>query len=145
VEKLNYSVSIDAPREKVWRVLLDDETYKIWTSEFAEGSYAVTDWREGSKALFLAPDGNGMVSRIVRHVPNEILSIEHLGLVKNGVEDTTSDDVKKWAGAHENYVLRVNEGISELSIEMDVGDDEKQSFQEIWPKALAKVKELAEG
>lgn len=144
MEKINYSVTITAAGEKVWRVLLDDATYRIWTEEFAQGSYAVTDWEEGSKVLFLTPGGNGMVSRIAKHVPTEFLSIEHLGIVTEGVEETESEDVKKWQGARENYTLRENEGISELSVEMDVAQEEKQMFQEIWPRALAKVKELAE-
>ena len=127
MEKLRYSITVKAPREKVWKVLFDDETYRIWTSEFAEGSYAVTDWAEGSKALFLTPSGEGMVARIARHVPNEFLSIEHLGVVKDGVEDRESDEVKKWAGALENYLLRETDGGSELSVEMDVAGDEKQS------------------
>ncbi len=145
VEKIHFSVTINASGEKVWRVLLDDETYRIWTSEFAEGSYVVTDWKEGSKALFLTPDGNGMVSRIAEHVPSRFLSIEHLGIVKEGVEDTESDEVKQWAGARENYLLREGNGVSELSIDVEVNNDEKQTFEEIWPKALARVKELAEG
>jgi hypothetical protein len=111
---------------------------------FQEGSYAVTDWKPGSKALFLAPDGSGMVSRIAEHRPNEFLSIEHLGAVKNGVEDTTSADVKEWAGARENYTLRDSSGGATLTIEMDTVDSYKQFFEETWPKALAALKELSE-
>src|SRR5512133_1975759 len=104
-QKLTFSTTIDAPREEIWRVLLDDATYREWTSVFAEGSYAVTDWKEGSKALFLSPGGDGMVSRIAVHRPNEFLSIEHLGVVKNGVEDTDAAAAQGWTGAHENYTL----------------------------------------
>jgi hypothetical protein len=68
------------------------------SGDVSKGSYAVTDWNVGSKALFLSPQGEGMVSRIVAHRPNEFLSIEHLGIVKNGVEDTKSEAVKAWAG-----------------------------------------------
>ncbi len=98
MEKLNFSIKIKAPREKVWSTLLDDKTYRIWTSVFAEGSHAVTDWKEGNKALFLDGKGQGMVSTIAKNIPNEFLSIRHLGMVKDGVEDTESDEVKAWAG-----------------------------------------------
>ena len=125
--KLKYSTSINAPKEIVWRTMLEDETYRKWTSAFQEGSYAVTDWKPGSKALFLAPDGSGMVSRIAEHRPNEFLSLEHQGIVKNGVEDTTSAEVKKWAGARENYTLREDAGRVTLTIEMDTADDHKKS------------------
>lgn len=124
--------------------MLEDATYRQWTSVFHEGSYADTDWKEGSKALFLAPEGDGMVSRIAVHRPGEYLSIEHLGFVKKGVEDTQSDEVKGWAGAHENYTLRETGGASTLIVEMDVTDEYRKYFEDTWPKALAKLKEIAE-
>ena len=124
--------------------MLDDATYRQWTSVFSEGSYAVTDWKEGSKALFLTPEGDGMVSRIAAHRPNEFLSIRHLGAVKNGVEETESEASKTWAGALENYTLRDVGGSSTLTVEMDVTNEYEKYFEETWPKALAKLKEVAE-
>jgi uncharacterized protein YndB with AHSA1/START domain len=142
--RLTFSTTITAPKEVVWRTMLDDETYRKWTSAFQEGSYAVTDWRPGSKALFLAPDGSGMVSRVAEHRPNEFLSLEHLGIVKDGVEDVKSAEVKQWAGARENYTLREDGGHITLTIEMDTADDHKEYFEDTWPKALAALKELSE-
>jgi uncharacterized protein YndB with AHSA1/START domain len=142
--RLTFSTTIHAPKELVWRTMLDDATYRKWTSAFQEGSYAVTDWKTGSKALFLAPDGRGMVSRVAEHRPNEFLSLEHLGVVKDGVEDTGSAEVKQWAGARENYTLRENAGRVTLTIEMDTVDADKQYFEDSWPKALAALKDLSE-
>jgi hypothetical protein len=116
----------------------------VWTAVFAEGSRAETDWQEGSKTLFVDGNNNGMVSTIVRNVPNEFLSIKHLGEIKDGVEDLDSGKVKEWAGALENYTLKVTEGKTELIVEMDMNDEFKEYFQNTWPKALEKVKELAE-
>jgi uncharacterized protein YndB with AHSA1/START domain len=144
LSRLSYSTTIDAPKEVVWRTMLEDETYRKWTSVFHEGSYAVTDWKEGSKALFLGPDGSGMVSRVAEHRPNEFLSLEHQGMVKDGIEDTSSADVRAWAGARENYTLREDEGRSTLTVDMDTSDDHKKYFEETWPKALAALKELSE-
>jgi hypothetical protein len=144
MQKLTFSATIRAPKEKVWRAMLEDSTYRQWTSAFQEGSYAVTDWSVGSKALFLSPQGEGMVSRIAAHRPNEFLSIEHLGLVKDSVEDTSSEQVKAWAGAHENYTINEVNGTSTLRIDMDVADDYRKYFEETWPRALAKLKDLAE-
>jgi hypothetical protein len=142
--RLTFSTTINAPKELVWRTMLDDETYRTWTSAFQEGSYAVTDWKRGSKALFMAPDGNGMVSRIAEHRPSEFLSLEHLGLVKNGVEDLQSPEVKQWAGARENYTLGEHAGQVTLTIEMDTADDYRKYFEGAWPKALAVLKDLSE-
>jgi uncharacterized membrane protein len=144
MQKITYSSTMNAPRDKIWKVMLEDATYRQWTSAFQEGSYAVTDWKEGSKALFLTPEGNGMVSRIVAHRPNEFLSIAHLGTVKSGVEDTASEEGKAWAGAHETYTLRDVGGVSMLTVEMDVTDEYRKYFDETWPKALSKLKALAE-
>ncbi|HEX2442557.1 MAG TPA: SRPBCC domain-containing protein [Vicinamibacterales bacterium] len=142
--RLTFSTTINAPKELVWRTMLQDETYRKWTSAFAEGSYAVTDWKPGSKALFLGPDGTGMVSRIAEHRPNQYLSIEHLGIAKDGTEDTKSAEVKEWAGARENYILRENGDRVTLAIEMDTADGYKKFFEEKWPQALAALKELSE-
>jgi len=43
MERINFSISIDAPKEKVWNVLWNDSSYRKWTSVFAEGSSVVTD------------------------------------------------------------------------------------------------------
>jgi len=142
--RLTFSTTIDAPKELVRRTMLEDETYRQWTSAFQEGSYAVTDWRPGNKALFMAPDGSGMVSRIAEHRPNECLSLEHAGMVRRGVEDTGSAEVKTWAGARENDTLREHGSAVTLSVDMDTTDDYKQYFETIWPKALAALKALAE-
>lgn len=144
MRRLTFSATINALAERVWRTLLEDATYREWTSEFHEGSYAVTDWKEGSKALFLGPEGDGMVSRIRVHKPNEFLEIEHLGEVRKGVEDRESEAAKQWAGGRESYTLRKTEGGVELTVETDTTDQYKTYFEETWPKALARLKRICE-
>lgn len=144
MEKQQYTVEISAPRETVWNTLWNDETYRQWTAPFSEGSHAQTDWQKGSKVLFLGSDNAGMVSMIAENIPNEFMSIKHLGIVKDGIEDTESDAVKQWAGAHENYRLHAVDSGTELVIEMDTNDEFREYFAETWPKALSKIKELSE-
>ena len=144
MQKINFSTKINATKEKVWKILWDDETYRKWTSVFTPGSYAESDWKEGSKILFLDGNGSGMVSKIETNRPNEFMSFKHLGEVKNGVEDTESDKVKGWAGAHENYTLKQVNGITELSVDIDMNDEYKEMFMKIFPKALEQVKILSE-
>lgn len=146
---MDFNIEINATREKVWDVLFGEKTYPIWTTAFSEGSNVKTDWQKGSKALFIDASNRGMVSKIADNVPNEFMSIEHLGMYDNGVEDYESEHVKSWAGAKENYTLTDENGITNLHIfmEMDESDANKQMiemFADMWPKALAKVKELAE-
>lgn len=145
MEKLNFSTSINARREKVWNVLWDDNSYREWTSAFTEGSYAETEnWKEGSKVLFLSPDGGGMVSTVASNKKNEFMSFKHLGVVKNGVEDTESESVKGWAGAMENYRLIDEGGKTKLVVDMDITDEFKDYFVKTLPVALEKVKGLSE-
>ena len=148
MEKLNFSVVIDAPKEKVWNTMLDDETYRIWTEAFCKGSHYVGDWNEGSRILFLAPGENGemsgMVSRIRESRPHEYVSIEHIGCIQDGKENTSSEEVKNWAGALENYTLRDLGGRTEVLVEMDTNDEYREMFEDTWPKALNKLKETAE-
>ena len=129
MEKMNFSATINAPREKVWKVLWDDTSYRNWTSAFMEGSYAETDnWKEGTKVLFLDPRRNGMVSRVAANKPNKFMSFEHLGEVKNGIEDTESEKVKGWAGAKENYTLTDENGKTKLMVDIDSTDEFKDYF-----------------
>lgn len=148
MEKIHFSINIHAPKEKVWDVMLDEESYKKWTDVFMAGSYYEGDWSEGSKILFLAPDESGkmggMVSRIKENRKYEYVSIEHLGMVQNGIEDTSSDDVKKWAGALENYTFKENNGTTEVLVDLDSNEEYKEMFEEMWQKALLKLKKLAE-
>ncbi|MGX5819348.1 SRPBCC domain-containing protein [Chitinophaga lutea] len=142
--KQHFHISIDAPREKVWDVLFGVETYPQWTSAFHEGSRVETDWKKGSKALFLDDKNSGMVARIKESDEPSFLSIEHLGMYENGVEDLDSPAVKAWAGALENYTLKTVDGKTELHIDMDIAPNYAEMFGEMWPRALAKVKSIAE-
>lgn len=144
MEKQKFKIAINAPREKVWNTLWGKSSYPAWTAAFSEGSHVETDWKKGSKALFLDGKNEGMVATIADNKPNEFMSIKHLGMVRNGVEDYESEEIKQWSGALENYTLKTVNGKTELTIDMDVTDDHKDYFKKTWPVALEKLKEMAE-
>lgn len=147
MEKINFSVNISATKEKVWNTLWDDATYRQWTSVFSPSSYAVTDnWRAGTKVLFLDSGGSGMVSEVVENRQYDYMSFKHLGEVKNGVEDTTSDKVKEWNGVTENYTLTETGGNTNVLVEIEgrITKEFKDFFANTFPKALDKLKMLAE-
>lgn len=131
--------------------MLEDTTYRQWTVPFNPGSYYEGNWEEGSEIKFLGCDehGNpqvgGMYSRIKENKLHEFISIEHLGIIKeDGTIDTTSDEVKKWTPAFENYTFEESEGGTKLSVDIDLNDEYKTMFEGMWPKALKILKELAE-
>ena len=145
MEQQEFTETINASSEKLWKVLWDDKTYPLWTAIFSEGSYAKTDWKEGSKVLFLTPDGRGMVSKIKQKMPNKYMLFEHLGVVKNNIENLESKEAKEWAGATETYMLEsVDSDKTHLTVKMDVVEEYKNFFLDTWPKAMDKIKELAE-
>ena len=145
MHKLHFSIVINKQKEHVWNTMLDIDTYRLWAEVFAPGSNYVGDWSQGSKMLFRASDEmSGMVSRIKENKPYQYLSIEHIGIVQDGKEDTSSKAAKEWAGALENYTFKETDGTTEVLVDMDTDDEYKEMFQETWPKALLKLKELAE-
>lgn len=149
MQKMHLSTQINAPKETVWHKMLDLDSYKDWTAAFNPGSYYKGDWSQGSKMLFLGPDPEtgeegGMVSRVAENREYTFMSIEHRGIIKNGIEDTTSEEARKWSPAFENYTFTEKDGGTELTIDMDVEDEYMQMFTDMWEKALVKLKEICE-
>ena len=147
MQKLHTSIFINAPREKVWDTMLSKDTYSEWTKAFNPGSRFEGNWEQGSKILFLGPGENGeggMVSRIAESRKPEFVSVEHLGIVANGVEDTTSEEAKKWSPAFENYTFNEKDGGTELIVDMDIEEENKPMFEEMWVNALKLLKEISE-
>lgn len=144
MEKIQFSVKISAPKEKVWKTLWEDTTYRKWTAVFSEGSCAKSDWKEGSKIHFVNENNDGMFSLIDKRVDNEIMNFKHLGMLKNGVELPEDEMTKSWSGSMENYTLIETEKGTQLTVEIDVVTEYKEYFSEKFPLALEKVKELSE-
>ncbi len=147
-ERMFFEILIKESPEKIYQTMLNDKTYRDWTSIFSEGSYYKGSWEKGSKILFLGPGKNGemgMVSRIEENIPAKFVSIKHLGLVENGVEITSGPSVVGWAGAFENYIFEVEDGSTLLKIELDSNEEFKGYFETTWPQALERLKLLCEG
>jgi hypothetical protein len=142
--KLKFTATIKSPASKVWNILWEDKTYREWTRVFSEGSYAQSDWNEGSRILFLSPEGDGMFSSIDRKIPNEFMSFKHLGVIKDGKEQAADAETESWSGSMENYTLKDQNGETELTVEIDVTDSHEPYFRETFPKALEKLKSIAE-
>jgi hypothetical protein len=144
MEKTEFTIIIDASKEKVWDILWNPATYPEWTSPFGSGSWMETNWQKGDKVRFLSPEGEGIVSVISETIPCEFMAFEQKGFVKDGVEDYTSDLSKKWEGSLEYYRLTSFADQTELVVDIDVALSHKDYFLATWPKALLRVKELAE-
>ncbi len=152
MKKLHYNTTIQAPASKVFDIMLgitNKATYEAWTAPFNPTSSYEGSWEKGSKIHFLGIDENGekggMVSRIAENIPHQFVSIQHYGLLKGNQEITTGPDVEKWANGMENYTFEENNGATTLLVELDASDDFESYMNEMYPKALVKLKEMCEG
>ncbi len=148
MKTLQFETTIKAPVEKVYRSMLDNETFKQWTSEFNPTSKYEGSWEKGSKILFLGEEENGktsgMVSRIKENRSNDFVSIEHLGIVENGKEITEGEKVEAFAGALEEYTFIPKGGSTTVEVRIDTAPEWESYFKSTWPKALAKLRDIVE-
>ena len=86
----------------------------------------------------------GMVAVIAENRPYEFISIKHIGMINNGVEDTTSEEATKWTPAYENYTFKEKDGRTEVLVKIDIEEEYHEIFEEMWPQALQRLKELSE-
>lgn len=144
LQKINFEITIQAPKETVWSVLWGDTSYREWTKVFSEGSHAVSNWQEGSNVLFLDGNGSGMFSQIYKCILNEFMGFEHLGIVKDAIEQPLDEKTKVWSGAKEDYSLTEKKGVTHLEVSMDSDKEFENYFKKTFPKALEIVKQLSE-
>ena len=122
-------------------MLWDDASFRDWTSVFADGSYAVSDWNEGSTIQFIDPASrSGMSAVIEKKRPGEFMSFRHEAEIKDGKVQPPA----AWSGAHENYILTANDGGTTLTVDLDAPDEYRQMFEDKFPQALQRVKNLSE-
>lgn len=144
MKQIQFQIEINAPANKVWDALWEDDNYRKWVSVFCDGSYAVSDWKKGSKIHFLAPSGDGMYSSITELVPYEKMYFTHHGEIKNNEEQPITDDTKSWSGAREHYTLIENNGKTKVIVDMDIVESHVDYFEDAFPKGLAILKQIAE-
>lgn len=148
MKKLNYTINIKAKAEKVYSTMITKPTYEKWTAEFNPTSTFEGGWNKGDKIYFIGTgeDGKkgGMVSRIAENIPNQFISIAHLGILDGETEITEGPQVEAWSGALENYTFSEADGVTTVTVETDTGEDYADYFNETWPKALRVLKDLCE-
>src|ERR1700750_1196404 len=121
MKELNYTISIAAPRQKVWDTMLLPETYKIWAGAAWPASHYIGEWKAGAHIRFLGSEDSGTLANITTYQPYEQVSAAHIAvLLPGGVEDRESDMAKTWVGSTESYNLTEADGLTRLSVLMCV-------------------------
>ena len=145
METREYKIEINASAQKVWFCLWDNFHYLNWTSVFGEGTYVITDnWEEGSKVHFLNPEGKGMYSWVTENKPFKKMVFTHVGDVDNYEELPLNEETNKWTGSKEQYELSEKNGVTTVMVTVDLYEKFIDFFDNVFPKGLKRVKEMAE-
>jgi len=151
MKKLQFRKEINATSQKVYETMLglkNKKTYEHWTAAFNPTSTYEGNWEKGSKILFTGVGENGkkggMVSEIEEHKPASFVSIRHYGFLDGDTEITTGEVIEKWAGSHENYSFLESNGITTVTVELDTIEEYQDYFENSYPLALNKLKEISE-
>lgn len=142
MQKQQFSIEIKAPREKVWNTLWEDKTFREWGNIIDEGQYMVGEMKEGNEVQFISSaSGYGVTSLIERLVPNELVSFRQLVDTQDSGE---REREKEWTGGMESYSLAGNDNVTTLKVTIDIPAGLEEIFEDRFPKALERVKFLAE-
>ncbi len=145
MKKLEYTISINAPAEKVWTTMLTHDTYQEWTGVSWPGSLYKGSWKQGENIRFIGANGSGTLATITTCDPYKQITAEHIAvLLEGGVEDKESDMAKGWVGTKESYFFIAVKNSTRLNVEMFINPAWEKMFNDGWPGALAKLKEICE-
>lgn len=141
MKEMKFSLEISATKEKVWDTLWQDETFRQWAGIIDPGTHMVGDLKAGSEVQFISGNGYGVTSLVEKVAPYEFLLFLHQADTK---DDGKRDREKEWTGGKESYLLEERHGSTILTAAFDVPPDQEEYFTATYPKALERVKELAE-
>jgi uncharacterized protein YndB with AHSA1/START domain len=142
MQPLHFTTKIHAPRGNVWHALWDDATFRQWTNVIDEGTYMVGTLEEGAQVQFISgSSGYGVTSLVKDFVPYELISFLH---EVDTMETGTANREDEWTGGEERYILTEENGVTTLSVTVDVPEELVEMMQERYPQAFAVVRELAE-
>jgi uncharacterized protein YndB with AHSA1/START domain len=132
------TITIEAPRDEVWRALTEPEQIKRWFF----GVDTETDWREGSPIVHRGEyEGKPYVDKgtIVRFEPGRQLVHTHWSSVSG-----TSDRPENYQEV--TWSLRGGDGTTDLTVsEVNLPSEEaKKVSEQGWQAALGSLRDLLE-
>ena len=141
MKEMQFSLEIHAPREKVWDTLWQDETFREWAGIIDPGTHMVGDLQVGNEVQYISGNGYGVTSLVEKLTKNEFLLLRHSADTQ---EEGKREREKEWTGGTESYRLAEKDGTTTLTVVFDVPPQLQEYFKVNYPKALARVKVLAE-
>ena len=146
METLEFKIDVNANKEKVWDTMLQLETYEQWVGVSWPGSTYQGEWKQGQHLKFVSKDqGGGTMAKLLEFRPYEYVHAEHVAMLNpDNSEDRDSDMAKGWIGTTETYAFNEKNGKTEVKVQIKTAPAWADMFNEGWPNALAKLKELCE-
>lgn len=142
MKELQFSIEIHTTKERVWDTLWQDATFRDWASIIDPETYMVGDLKEGNKIQFIsAANGYGVTSLVQKLIVGEFLLLKHSADTQ---ESGKRQRAKEWTGGEERYSLAEKDGTTTLHIAFGVPPELEEYFKVTYPKALARIKVLAE-
>jgi len=142
MKEIHFSIEINASKERVWATLWEDETFRDWANIIDEGTYLKGVMKEGNEIEFISSvNGYGVTSLIEKLIPNEFVLFRHRADTK---ESGQQEREKEWTGGTESYSLTEKDGVTALIVTADIPDELEEIFNIRQPRALDRIKALAE-
>jgi|GEM_PF-243927 len=142
MKEIQFSIELNVSKEIVWTTLWDDLTFREWANIIDEGTYMKGVMKEGNEIQFISSvNGYGVTSLIEKLNPNEFLLLRHCVDTK---ESGQQEREKEWTGGTESYSLTEINGVTTLIVKIEVPQEQEETFNIRFPKALERVKALAE-
>ena len=142
MKEFQYAVQINATKERVWATLWDDLTFRDWVNIIDEGTYMKGEMIEGNEIQYISSvNGYGVTSLIEKLIPNEFIQLRHCADTK---ESGAQEREKEWTGGTESYSLAEKNGVTTLIFKTDFPEELEEILSVSFPKALERVRTLAE-
>ena len=142
MKELQFSIEIEATKEKVWATLWQDSTFREWAGLIDPGTYMVGEIKEGNELQFIsAENGYGVTSLVETLIDGEFLLLRHQADTQ---EVGTKTREPEWTGSSESYELKEHDDHTTLIVTFEVPPQQEEYFTAAYPKALDRLKALAE-
>ena len=142
MKKIQFSIEINASKERVWATLWEDATFRDWANIIDEGMYIEGIIKEGNEIQFISSvNGYGVTSLVEKLNPNAYILFRHSTDTK---ESGQQERQKEWTGGTESYSLSEKNGVAALIMKTDVPEEQEETFNIRIPRALDRIKTLAE-
>lgn len=142
MKEIQFSITINTSKEKVWNTLWEERSFRIWADVIDEGTYMMGEFKEGNEIQFISSvNGYGVTSLVEKLVPNEYVLLRHEADTQESGQKVRE---KEWTGGRESYLLFEENGMTLLTVKFDIPQEQQELFSVTFPKALELVKSLAE-